>query len=726
MRLFKYLKRMTPLILIAVVLLFVQAYCDLALPQYTSDIVNVGIQQKGIESSIPEKIRKSELTKITAFMSEKDKDYVLNSYKEGKTIYTLKSISDQRRDKLEDIIAVPMLVASSMSKGGEKQAAAVVTGINMMRQTGMLSKNADVYDILSALAVQNSKIDLSQLNKLKTLDKKILKQMCIAYVQKEYKAVDINVDKMQSNYILNCGLKMLGIALIAATASILVTLLSSRIGAGFAHDIRNKVFNKVIDFSHNEYNKFSTSSLITRCTNDIQQVQMLVIMALRMVVYAPILGVGALFKVMNTDRSMTWIIALAVISILVLIGSLFVATMPRFRSLQKLIDKLTLISRETLTGLPVIRAFNKEEHEEKRFDLANIDLTKTNLFVNRVMTLVFPAMMLILNLITLLIVWVGADAINAGTMQVGNLMAFMQYAMQIIMAFLILSLLSIMLPRAMVSARRINEVIDTEVSINDPEVPKALSETVKGIVEFNDVSFRYPGAQENVLKNISFVANPGETTAFIGSTGSGKSTLINLIPRFYDVSDGKITIDGTDIREVTLHDLRDKLGYVPQKGVLFSGTIGSNIAYGEPDLNMEAIEKAAEISQATDFIDEKAEKYASEISQGGTNVSGGQRQRLSIARAVAKKPKIYIFDDSFSALDFKTDVALRKALFNSTKDSTVLIVAQRISTVLNADKIVVLDEGEVVGIGTHKELIDTCEVYNQIASSQLSREEMMA
>ena len=552
----------------------------------------------------------------------------------------------------------------------------------------------------------------------------IISQAAVSYVKGEYEAIGIDMDKTQINYIFLSGVKMLGVALLSAALSVVVGFMASKVAAKTSMNLRSKVFKKVMSFSHTEMDKFSTASLITRSTNDIQQIQMVTVMMLRMILYAPILGIGAVIKVLNTNTSMTWIIALAVVVILAIVGVLFVTVMPRFKMLQKLVDKVNLVTREILTGLPVIRAFSTQKHEEERFDKANNELTKTNLFVNRVMSGMMPLMMFVMNGVTLLIVWNGGKGIDSGAMQVGDMMAFIQYAMQIIVAFLMITMMSIMLPRAAVSAVRVDEVLNTEISIKDNEKVEEFDNNKKGVVEFNNVSFKYPDADEDVLTNISFTAKPGETTAFIGSTGSGKSTLINLIPRFFDVTEGEILVDGVNIKNVSQHELRERIGYVPQKGVLFSGTIDSNLRYGRENATEKEIEKAAQIAQATEFIETKPEKYNTEIAQGGSNVSGGQKQRLSIARAIAKKPEIYIFDDSFSALDFKTDAALRKALKSETGNSTVLIVAQRISTILNAEQIIVLDEGKIVGKGTHKELLKNCEVYKQIALSQLSKEEL--
>ena len=559
--------------------------------------------------------------------------------------------------------------------------------------------------------------------KVDEMPETMLEQAATIYLKEAYKNLGMDTDKIQTGYMLRTGGKMLALAAVGMIVSMIVGFLASKVGASTGRDLRGKVFRKVVEFSNGEFDKFSTASLITRSTNDIQQIQMLTVMILRMVLYAPIMGIGGVFKVFHTNVSMSWIIGLAVVLIAMVVMVLFVVAMPKFKILQNLVDRLNLVTREILTGLPVIRAFSTEKHEEERFDQANKDLTKTNLFVNRAMTFMMPTMMLIMNAISILIVWVGANGINDGQMQVGDMMAFIQYTMQIIMAFLMICMISIMLPRAAVSATRVDEVLTSTTLINDPKQPKHLKEG-KGMVEFDHVSFRYPGAEEDVLHDISFTAKPGETTAIIGSTGSGKSTMVNLIPRFYDVTEGKITIDGEDIRNVTQHELRDQLGYVPQKGVLFSGTIASNILYGNPDGSEETMMEAAKVAQAAEFIEEKPKCYDSRISQGGGNVSGGQKQRLSIARAIAKDPKIFIFDDSFSALDYKTDVTLRKALKEHTVNSTVIIVAQRISTILHAEQIIVLDEGKVAGIGTHKELLKNCDVYYQIAASQLSEKEL--
>ena len=554
----------------------------------------------------------------------------------------------------------------------------------------------------------------------------IIEQAGISYIKTAYEDLGMDMNQIQFHYLFVTGGKMLALALLGMLASVLVGLLASRVGASTGRDLRGKVFRKVVGFSNNEFDQFSTASLITRSTNDIQQIQMLIVMLLRIVLYAPLIAIGGIYKVFQTNVSMSWIIALAAILIVLVVSVLFIVAMPKFKIMQQLVDKLNLVTREILTGLSVIRAFSTEKHEEERFDKANRDLTKTNLFVNRAMTFMMPVMMVVMNAISVLIVWTGAHGINDGQMQVGDMMAFIQYTMQIIMGFLMLCMISVMLPRAAVAAERVDEVLTSKTIIKDPEQPKHLPKKTEGVLKFNHVSFKYPGADEDVLEDIDFTAHPGQTTAIIGSTGSGKSTLVNLIPRFYDVTEGSITLDGIDIREMTQQELRSKLGYVPQKGVLFSGTIGSNIMFGNPDGNEQDMEEAAKIAQATEFIDTKSKKYDSTISQGGGNVSGGQKQRLSIARAIAKHPKLFVFDDSFSALDYKTDVALRKALKEKTSDSTVLIVAQRISTILHAEQIIVLDDGKIAGVGTHQELLKNCEVYQQIAASQLSEAELKA
>ncbi|MFQ9979280.1 ABC transporter ATP-binding protein [Clostridium cadaveris] len=735
-KIFKYLKKYSGTILLIIILLLIQALSDLTLPEYTSKIVDVGIQQGGIESPVPKVIRASEMDKLFLFMSKDDKDKVLGNYNylekaslskeniEGdEPLYELKE--DAKVDELKDIISKPMIIVSGLEKDSDEAKTIKDNMIKNMPPQIKESGDVDIFKVFSMMPeseFSNVKDDIDE--KFNTFPEMMTSQAAISYVKTEYKSIGIDTDKLQSNYIVLAGIKMLGIALISVTAMIIVTFLASRVAASVGKELRGSVFNKVMSFSNAEMDKFSTASLITRSTNDIQQVQMLIVMLLRIVFYAPLMGVGGVLKVVKTNTSMTWIIAVVVIIILFIVGLLFAVVMPKFKTVQKLIDRVNLVTREILTGIPVIRAFSTQRYEEERFDKANRELTKTNIFVNRVMSCMMPTMMFIMNAIAILIVWNGAQSINNGTMQVGDMMAFIQYTMQIIMSFLMISMISIMLPRAAVSLDRIDEVITTELIIKDPKKAEKFHDDKKGILEFKDVSFRYPNADEDVLSHITFTAKPGETTAFIGSTGSGKSTLINLIPRFFDVTEGEILIDGVDIRNVSQHDLREKIGYVPQKGVLFSGTINSNLKYGKEDATEEEVIKAARIAQATDFISAKEEGFDSEIAQGGTNVSGGQKQRLSIARAIAKDPEIYIFDDSFSALDFKTDSTLRKALKEEINDSTILIVAQRISTILHAEQIIVLDEGNVVGMGTHKELLKNCEVYKQIALSQLSKEEL--
>lgn len=758
-KLLKHFKPAIIPIIFVVILLVIQAYCDLSLPTYMSNIVNVGIQQSGIETVTPDKAPKSEMDKIELFMDKNDKDFVNSQYKsekyKNKDILVLKeNISDKNADKLADKLTKPMLITYMLEKSekGELSSDSVsgkidnkdfqeimengvkeMTPENQMKfmeinKKSQAGETVDMFEILPLFS-ENTMSQITDVmnDKLKAFDKlgeDTIKQVVTPYTESLMEFAGVDTDQVRMNYLFKAGALMLGYAGVIFVCMIAVSLLASIIGARFSKDIRSHAYNQIINFSASESNKFSNASLITRCTNDIQQIQMVLVMMLRMIIYAPILGIGALLKVTNMSSGMVWVIALAVGVILVLVSTLMTVAMPKFTALQKLVDKVNLVSREILTGLPVIRAFSREDHENERFDDANKTLTKTNLFVNRVMAIMMPAMMFIMNGTTVLIVWVGANETNAGNMQVGDIMAYIQYTMQIIMSFLMICMASIMIPRAFVSAKRLGEIYDTEITIHNPENPKQFEEKQKGVVEFKDVTFAYPGAEEPVLKDISFTAKPGETTAIIGSTGSGKSTLINLIPRFYDTTKGSVTVDGQNIKDVKLTDLRDKIGYVPQKGMLFSGTIKSNIAFANEDLPMEKIEKAAEIAHATEFINEKPQKYETHISQGGTNVSGGQRQRLSIARAIANEPEVLIFDDSFSALDFKTDVAVRKALSENIKNSTILIVAQRISTVLNAEQILVLDNGKIVGKGTHKELLNNCQVYRDIAESQLSKEEL--
>lgn len=730
-KLFKFMKPYAATILMIVVFLVLQAYCDLSLPGYTSDIVNVGIQQGGIDTAIPEQISVEDMDRLFLFVSEQDQKTVLDAYERDtdtyeSEAYVLKDgiLKDEKRtDKIGAILSKPMMLVTVFSSDSE-ETKEMTDAMFASLPKEMLSEDMTVFDVLGMMPEEQRAQMVTQIGeKVDEMPETMLEQAATIYLKEAYKNLGMDTDKIQTGYMLRTGGKMLALAAVGMIVSMIVGFLASKVGASTGRDLRGKVFRKVVEFSNGEFDKFSTASLITRSTNDIQQIQMLTVMILRMVLYAPIMGMGGVFKVFHTNVSMSWIIGLAVVLIAMVVMVLFVVAMPKFKILQNLVDRLNLVTREILTGLPVIRAFSTEEHEEERFDQANKDLTKTNLFVNRAMTFMMPTMMLIMNAISILIVWVGANGINDGQMQVGDMMAFIQYTMQIIMAFLMICMISIMLPRAAVSATRVDEVLTSTTLINDPKQPKHLKEG-KGMVEFNHVSFRYPGAEEDVLHDISFTAKPGETTAIIGSTGSGKSTMVNLIPRFYDVTEGKITIDGEDIRNVTQHELRDQLGYVPQKGVLFSGTIASNILYGNPDGSEETMMEAAKVAQAAEFIEEKPKCYDSRISQGGGNVSGGQKQRLSIARAIAKDPKIFIFDDSFSALDYKTDVTLRKALKEHTVNSTVIIVAQRISTILHADQIIVLDEGKIAGIGTHKELLKNCDVYYQIAASQLSEKEL--
>ena len=738
LKLLKYLKKSIVPILVIVLFLIGQAVCDLSLPDYTSKVVNVGIQQGGVENPVPDVIRASEMDKLMLLMEESDKNTVLSNYNYldkaslsdkdltgDEPIYELNTKDKTIIEELSSIFGKPMLVVKGFENDSEETKKIKEEMLANLPPQMIQNGDVDMFEVFSLMPKEN----LSEVRK--TIDEKfsampdsIITQSAISYVRGEYENLGINTDKLQTNYMFLAGAKMLGIALLSAIATIVVGFLGARVAATLGRNLRSKVFNKVMSFSNTEMDKFSTASLITRSTNDIQQVQMLMVMMLRVVIYSPIIAIGGIIKVTKTNTSMTWIIAVAVIAILSLVMILFIVVMPKFKVVQKLVDRVNLVTREILTGIPVIRAFSTQKYEEKRFDKANLDLTKTNIFVNRVMACMMPAMMLVMNGISVLIMWNGAHGVDSGAMQVGDMMAFIQYTMQIIMSFLMISAISIMLPRAAVCVQRVDEVISTDLIIEDKEQTENFKEDKKGYIEFNNVSFKYPNAEEDVLSDISFVAKPGETTAFIGSTGSGKSTLINLIPRFYDVTEGSIKVDGVDVRNVSQHDLREKIGYVPQKGILFSGTIDSNLRYGREEATDVEIVRAAEIAQAIDFISSKPERFETEISQGGTNVSGGQKQRLSIARAIAKNPEIYIFDDSFSALDFKTDSALRKALKQETSDSTVLIVAQRISTILHADQIIVLDEGKVVGKGTHNELLKNCEVYKQIALSQLSKEEL--
>ena len=714
-RLFKYMGMYWKTVLLILLLLCGQAYCDLSLPGYTSDIVNVGIQQGGIEESVPKAISKEKMGQLLMFLDDESKQEVLDAYEEDETTYDKEAYvlkesvqkNDEKYDNLKELLSMPMMVCTAMESDS-----AMSEQVQQMMQAAQ--QNPQI--LQQAMGQMEEKFG--------DLPDTILDQAAISYVKGAYQDLGMDMDHIQLHYLFTTGAKMLFLAFCGMVISILVGLLASRVGASAGRDLRSRVFRKVVGFSNNEFDHFSTASLITRSTNDIQQIQMLMVMLLRIVLYAPILALGGVYKVFQTNVSMSWIIALAVILIGLVVLVLFTVAMPKFKSMQTLVDKLNLVTREILTGLSVIRAFDTEKHEEERFDQANRNLTRTNLFVNRAMTFMMPVMMLIMNGVSVLIVWTGSHGISDGQMQVGDMMAFIQYTMQIIMGFLMICMISIMLPRAAVSAERVDEILTSETMIHDPKQPQRLSDEEKGVLKFDHVSFRYPGAEEDVLSAISFTAEPGKTTAIIGSTGSGKSTLLNLIPRFYDVTGGKITLGGKDIRNISQRELREELGYVPQKGVLFSGTIGSNIMYGNPNGSESEMIEAAQVAQAEEFIDTKKKKYDSHIAQGGSNVSGGQKQRLSIARAIAKHPQVFLFDDSFSALDYKTDAVLRQALKEHTENATVIIVAQRISTILHADQILVLDDGKIAGAGTHEELLKNCEVYQQIAASQLSEEEL--
>lgn len=717
----KNLKKTWVSVLMIIILLCIQAATDLALPEYTSKIVNIGIQQGGIENTIPEIVRETTM-KSLELIAGKEKDTIINSYTkiskenlsnneyekyvkkypslEKENLYVVNDLSKEEKEKLNSVISKPLIAIYSQKMAAQMQN----QNENYLSDNGMNS--------------------LRQ-SQMEEMPDSIIEQIAIQEIKSEYEDIGINMENYQINYILMTGLQMLGIALISMATAVIIMLLSSKVAAKLGATLREKIYKKVLTFSSKEIRQFSTASLITRSTNDIQQIQMLMSMLFRVVVYAPIIGFGGFFKVLNnSDGSMAWIIGVAIFAILVIVMTLFIVAMPKFKKLQDLIDKLNMVSREILTGLPVIRAFNKEKDEEKRFTDANRDLMKSNMFVNKAMSLMMPTLMLVMNGISLLIIWVGGHGVDQGIMKVGDMMAFIQYTMQIVMSFLMISMISIMLPRASVSAKRINEVLETEPDIKDISNPKKFDKNKKGLVEFKNVSFKYPDADEELLTDINFTAKPGETTAIIGNTGSGKSTIINLIPRFYDVTAGELLIDGVNIKEVSQKDLRDIIGFVPQKGILFSGTIESNIKYSNEDMSDERMKEAAEIAQAIEFIEAKPEQYDSEIAQGGNNVSGGQKQRLSIARAIAKDPEIFVFDDSFSALDYKTDSKLREALKEKTENKTVIIVAQRINTILNADQIIVLEDGKVVGKGTHKELMQKCETYRQIALSQLSKEEL--
>ncbi|MEG2542617.1 MAG: ABC transporter ATP-binding protein [Christensenellaceae bacterium] len=754
-KLIKYLKPFVVLILVSIVLLFGQAICDLSLPNYMSEIVNVGIQQGGVQDAVPQALSGHTMGIAQGFMSDAQKTAVQKNYTlidaqstdyekyaakypalSTQNIYVQNKMNEQTRSSLNNAFAYSFAAINSINQMSE----ADISGKDGIKTAEMTQLPADLTAFLGHIKTSGTDFftalstypqadavtaSINQLleQKFAGMDESMLTQMAIPAIVQEYQALGMDTAKLSQDYIWHDGFIMLLLSLVSAVCSIVVGLLSAKVGAGLAQNLREKVFTKVSNFSNIEFDQFSTASLITRSTNDVTQVQMLVMIMIRMVIYAPIMGIGGVIMANAKSVSMSWVIALAVVVLLGLILSIFVIVMPKFKRVQALIDRLNLVMRENLSGLMVVRAFNTQEFELNRFDETNKDLTKTNLFVNKIMVMMMPVMMLIMNAVSILIVWVGAQQIAGSAMQVGDMMAFMQYAMQILMSFLMLSMIFIMLPRASVSARRIAEVLDTKTTIHNPKNPKKY-ENCKGVLAFEHVDFAYPNAEDNVLTDINFTAYPGQTTAVIGSTGSGKSTIANLIPRFYDVTAGAVTIDGVDIRETEQHDLRDKVGYVPQKSVLFSGTIDSNLRLGDERATTEQIEQAAKAAQAMEFIEDNENKFEARISQDGANVSGGQKQRLSIARALVKNPQIYVFDDSFSALDFKTDAILRNAIKEQTKDKTVLIIAQRVGTIMDAQQIIVLDEGRIVGKGTHKELMQTCEQYKEIALSQLSEEEL--
>ena len=722
-KILKYLKPYWFSILLAFGLLFGQATCELTMPDYMQNIVNTGIQNSGIESGVYQQISEKTLNSFLMFATDSEKDLITSSYKlvesasaskdlkseipalKKENVYLLKDISESKKESLQDCLTLLQMTVMEVSQAASKQ-------------------NVQIPQLLMMNGVDTYRKDAkSEISKLGT---STVSSMSSQFLKKEYTDLGMDMEKIQQDYIISSGIKMLGYALASAVCAILVGFLASRIAAGFSKNLRQSVFEKVTHFSNENLNTFSTSSLITRTTNDIQQLQMTIVMFLRIVMYAPIIGVGAILHVIESGANMTWILALCVVVILSVVLLIFMIVMPKFKVMQKMIDKMNSVVRELLDGMLVIRAFNNEKLEENKFEKANTDITSISLFTTRAMAIMMPIMMFLMNATTLMILWFGSKQVDAGIIQVGSIMAFMQYAMQVIMAFLMITMVTIMLPRANVSAQRIQEVLNSEITVTDKENTCDFSSSMRGVVTFDNVSFRYPGADEDVLSDISFSTKPGQTTAFIGSTGSGKSTLINLVPRFYDVTSGSILVDGVDIRDVKQADLRSRIGYVPQKGMLLSGDIESNLLYSKKDANENDIQSALDISQSSEFVNKKPEGIHSEINQGGTNVSGGQRQRLSIARAIVRKPEIYIFDDSFSALDFKTDAKLREALAASCKEtkSTVLLVAQRISSILHADQIIVLDEGKMVGKGTHEELMESCKVYQQIASSQLTKEEL--
>jgi ATP-binding cassette subfamily B multidrug efflux pump len=744
LRLSRYLKPFIPLILLTIALLFVQAYASLALPDYMANIVNVGIQQGGVQNAVPSAIRQSEMNKLVLFMNSDDKALVLDAYTlvdknsadyaqyvaqypdlANEPVYVLKPIDQAKIDRLKPLMGKAFLIVSSIQQLMADPAKAAAMAQSFGFDLSKLPAGTDVFSLLARLpAPQLAQVTAAINQKFSGMDASLINQSAVVAVKAEYTALGMDTGKLQTDYITHIGIIMLLLSLLAGASTVAVGFLASRTAAGSARDVRKDLFERVENFSNTEFDKFSTASLITRSTNDVTQIQMVIFLLMRVVFFAPIMGVGGIIMALGKSTSMWWIIALAVIALIGLVAVVFSVSLPKFRIMQSLIDRLNLVTRENLSGMMVIRAFNMQKFEEDRFDKANVDLTSTSLFVNRVMVTMFPFMMIIMNGLSLLIIWVGAHQVAQSTMQVGDMIAFLQYAMQIVMAFLMLSMMFIIIPRASVSGGRIADVLETKPTINDPQEPQPFKEPFSGTIEFRNVSFRYPEALEDVLHNITFTAHPGQTTAFIGSTGSGKSTVVNLIPRFYEVTAGSILVDGTDIRQVRQHDLRARIGYIPQKGMLFSGTVDSNLRYADEDASDDSLKEAADIAQASEFIFEKPEGFEAEISQGGANVSGGQKQRLSIARALVKKAPIYIFDDSFSALDFKTDSALRKALKKKTGSSTVLIVTQRVSTIKNADQIIVLDEGKVVGKGKHEELMEDCKTYREIAMSQLSMEEL--
>lgn len=735
-KLTKYLKPFIVGIILVIGLLYVQAQAELALPDYMSQIVTNGIQYGGIEENVPYVLSQDTYQNIQLFLDKDDIALLENSYtlkdevnkkyplSEKEALYYLNDKDNQ--EELSSILTKPMIMMYGFSSAQEGTQTSLMDkdALEMLEQ---LPPGMSIYDALAMLPSEQRQAMLESVDKyFEGMNSTALSAGAKNFIALEYQNIGVNMENYQLGYIFKAGKAMLLIAFLGSICSILVSLFSSRIGTGFARNLRKAVFTKVENFSHVEFNKFSTASLITRTTNDIQQVQMIIVMILRIVVYSPIIGIGALIRILDTNTQMTWIIATAIAIIIVIIFITMKVAMPKFKIIQKLVDKLNLVMRETLDGMLVIRAFHNEDNQQEKFDAANKDITDVNIFVNRVMAVLMPLMTFVMNGIMILIIWVSSKQVDLGTLQVGEMMAFMQYTMQVIMSFLMIAMISIMLPRASVAGDRINEVLSCDLQIHDPEDPKSFDSSLRGVVEFKNVCFAYPGAEEDVLHDINFTALPNQTTAFIGSTGSGKSTIINLIPRFFDVTKGSILVDGVDIRDVKQHDLRDKIGFVPQKGVLFTGTIESNLKYAKEDATIEELNQACDVAQATEFISSKPEGYDTPIAQGGTNVSGGQKQRLSIARALVKKPEIYIFDDSFSALDFKTDANLRKALQEVTKEtqSTVFVVAQRISSIMTADQIIVLDKGKIVGKGTHKDLMNTCEVYQEIALSQLSKEEL--